>query len=197
MPVAQLHPVNEADSRFFKRHRSCWKRGLWSARFTNAYCRRPSAPPRKVTKDPLQCGGQAVPVPMSVFSRHVSIMRLLSLSYEQYDGRLCCLARSLMAVLTSADAWRGSTSTLGVSPRLNPSRRVSCTNPCTISPLTCGFSNPPICTSSVSTSADRDQPDRDPSISISVSNRPRVRAAVGAPIPVGSTSGILGVFTPL
>ena len=82
MPVAQLHPVNKADSRFFKRHRSCWKRGLWSARFTNAYCRRPSAPPRKMTKDPVQCGGKAVPVPMSVFSRHVSIMRLLSLGYE-------------------------------------------------------------------------------------------------------------------
>jgi hypothetical protein len=82
MPVAQLHPANEADPRFLKRHRSCWKRGLWSARFTNAYCRRPSAPPRKMTKDPVQCGGQAAPVPMSVFSRHVSIVRLLSLGYE-------------------------------------------------------------------------------------------------------------------
>jgi hypothetical protein len=93
MPVAQLHPVNAADSRFFKRHRSCWKRGLWSARFTNAYCRRPSAPPRKMTKDPVQCGGQAVPVPMSVFSRHISIMRLLSLGYEPYDVRIPRLRR--------------------------------------------------------------------------------------------------------
>jgi hypothetical protein len=36
-----------------------------------------------MTKDPVQCGGQTVPVPMSAFSRHVSIMRLMSLGYEQ------------------------------------------------------------------------------------------------------------------
>jgi hypothetical protein len=77
-PVAQLDPVNEADSRFFKRDRGRWKCGLRSARFSNAYCRRPPAPPRKMTEDPVQRGGQTVPVPMSAFSRHVSIMRLMS-----------------------------------------------------------------------------------------------------------------------
>ena len=121
MPVAQLHPVNEADSRFFKRHRSCWKRGLWSARFTNAYCRRPSAPPRKMTKDPVQCGGKAVPVPMSVFSRHVSIMRLLSLGYEPYDVRLCRLGPSPVTELTSPNLRRRVRAD---RPRLPPSQSV-------------------------------------------------------------------------
>jgi hypothetical protein len=38
------------------------------------------------------------------------------LGCEQYDGRLCCLAQVPVAVLTSADARRGSTLGLGVSP---------------------------------------------------------------------------------
>jgi len=54
---------------------------------------------------------------------------LSSLGYEQYDARLCRLGWSLMAVLTSADGWRGSTPSLGVFPHLNPSRRSPCTKP--------------------------------------------------------------------
>lgn len=77
MPVAQLDPAHGA--RLFECDRSCWKSGLRAARLTNAYQRRPSAPPRKMTADPVQCGGQTVPVHMSAFSRHVSIMRLLPL----------------------------------------------------------------------------------------------------------------------
>ena len=46
-----------------------------------------------MTADPVQCGGQTVPVHMSAFSRHVSIMRLLPLGYEHYDGRLPRLRR--------------------------------------------------------------------------------------------------------
>jgi hypothetical protein len=41
----------------------------------------------------VQCGGQTVPVHMSAFSRHVSIMRLLP-GYEHYDARLAGLRRS-------------------------------------------------------------------------------------------------------
>jgi hypothetical protein len=92
MPVAQLDPAHGA--RLFKCDRSCWKSGLRAARLTNAYQRRPSAPPRKMTADPVQCGGQTVPVHMSAFSRHVSIMRLLPLGYEHYDARLAGLRRS-------------------------------------------------------------------------------------------------------
>jgi hypothetical protein len=92
MSVAQLDPAHGA--RLFKCDRSCWKSGLRAARFTNAYQRWPSAPPRKMTADPVQCGGQTVPVHMSAFSRHVSIMRLLPLGYEHYDARLAGLRRS-------------------------------------------------------------------------------------------------------
>src|SRR5579871_6796710 len=74
MRVAQLDPAKEADSRFLQCDRGCWKRRLWSARFSDAYCRRPSAPPRKMTEDPVQCRGQTMPARMSAFSRHVSIM---------------------------------------------------------------------------------------------------------------------------
>jgi len=88
MSAAQLDPVHEADARFFKCDRSCWKGGLRSARFTNAHCRRPSAPVRKMAADPVQSGGQAAPDWMSAFSRHVSIMHLLSLGNEHHDARL-------------------------------------------------------------------------------------------------------------
>ena len=88
MPIAQLDPAHETGARLFKRDRSCWKSGLRSARFTNAYCRRPSAPPRKMAADPVHCGGQIAPVRMSAFLRHISIMHLLSLGYEHYDARL-------------------------------------------------------------------------------------------------------------
>ena len=54
MPAAQLDPAHETGARPFKRDRSCWKSGLRSARFTNAHCGRPSAPPRKMAADPVQ-----------------------------------------------------------------------------------------------------------------------------------------------
>ena len=53
---------------------------------------------------------------------------LLSQGYEPYDGRLCCLAWSLDAALTSADGRQAFIPGLRRLPRLNPSRRVSCTN---------------------------------------------------------------------
>jgi len=56
--AAQLDPVHEPDARFFERDRGCWRAWLRSARFTNAYCRRPSAPLRKVIANPLQCGAR-------------------------------------------------------------------------------------------------------------------------------------------
>jgi len=56
--AAQLDPVHEPDARFFERDRGCWKAWLRSARFTNAYCRRPSAPLRKVIANPLQRGAR-------------------------------------------------------------------------------------------------------------------------------------------
>jgi len=93
MPVAQLDPVHETGARLFKRDRSCWKSGPRSARFTNAHCRRPSAPPRKMAADPVQHSDQPVPVRMSAFLRHISIMHLLSLVYEPYDARLPRLRR--------------------------------------------------------------------------------------------------------
>jgi hypothetical protein len=94
MPVAQLDPVHETGARLLKRDRSCWKSGLRSARFTNAHCRRPSAPPRKMATDPVQHSDQPVPVRMSAFLRHISIMHLLSLGYEPDDGCLPRLRRS-------------------------------------------------------------------------------------------------------
>ena len=52
--------------------------------------------------------------------------------YEPYDSRLCHLGRSLVAALTSAYGRRVcSPMPLGGLPRLKPSQRVSCTNPCT------------------------------------------------------------------
>lgn len=98
MPVAQLDPVHETGARLFKRDRSCWKSGLRSARFTNADCRRPSAPPRKMAADPVQHSDQPVTVPMSAFLRHISIMHLLSLGYEHHDVCLCRLAWSRLTV---------------------------------------------------------------------------------------------------
>jgi hypothetical protein len=94
MPVAQLDPVHETGARLLKRDRSCWKSGLRSARFTNAHCRRPSAPPRKMATDPVQHSDQPVPLRMSAFLRHISIMHLLSLGYEPDDGCLPRLRRS-------------------------------------------------------------------------------------------------------
>jgi hypothetical protein len=41
--------------------------------------------------DPVQRGGQAVPGRILVLSRHIAILRLLSLGYEHYDTRLPCL----------------------------------------------------------------------------------------------------------
>jgi hypothetical protein len=56
--AAQLDPVHEPDARFFERDRGSWMAWLRSARFTNAYCRRPSAPLRKVIANPLQRGAR-------------------------------------------------------------------------------------------------------------------------------------------
>ena len=114
MPVAQLDPVHETGARLFKRDCSCWKSGLRSARFTNAHCRRPSAPPRKMAADPVQHSDQSVPVRMSAFLRHISIMHLLSLGYEPYDTRLSRPGRSPVAVLTLVNRYRASTPNLGV-----------------------------------------------------------------------------------
>ena len=99
MPTAQLDPLHEADARFFKCDRSYWKGGPRSARFTNPHCRRPSAPLRKMTADPVQRGGHA-PERMSAFSRHVSIMHLLSLRYEKREAGFWCLTWSLEDGLT-------------------------------------------------------------------------------------------------
>ena len=51
-----------------------------------------------------------------------------SLGYEPYDARLHCLEQSLAAALTSADGRRASMPGTLSLPRLNASRRVSCTN---------------------------------------------------------------------
>jgi hypothetical protein len=53
------------------------------------------------------------------------------LGYEPYDVRLRRLALSLVAALTSADGRRAFMPGLRCLPRLNPSRRVLCTDPCT------------------------------------------------------------------
>jgi len=66
-----------------------------------------------------------VPVHMSAFSRHVSIMRLLPLGYEHYDARLAGLRRS------GASRWPGE----GLRERCRcltsscPSQPVSLANP--------------------------------------------------------------------
>ena len=131
MPITQLDPVHETGARLLKRDRSCWKSGLRSARFTNADCRRPSAPPRKMAADPVHHSDQPVPVRMSAFLRHISIMRLLSLDYEPHDSRLCRLGQSPLSALASAYGSRVSSPMAPGLPRLKPSRRISCTNPCT------------------------------------------------------------------
>ena len=58
-------------------------------------------------------------------------MNLGPLGYEPYDVRPCRLASSLVALLTSADGQRAFMPGSLRLPRLNPSRRVLCTNPCT------------------------------------------------------------------
>ena len=73
--AVQLDPAHEADARFFKGDRGCWKAWLRSARLTNACGRRPSAPLRKVIESPVQHRGQPG---RRVFLRHISIMRLLA-----------------------------------------------------------------------------------------------------------------------
>jgi hypothetical protein len=128
MPVVQLDPVHETGARLFKRDRSCWKSGLRSARFTNAHSGRPSAPPRKMAADPVQRSGQTVPVRMSAFLRHISIMHLLSLGYEPTDVCLCCLGQSLVTALTSADLRREVVPGLPHLSRLSLSRCVRFTN---------------------------------------------------------------------
>ena len=56
------------------------------------------------------------------------------LGYEPYDVCLPCLASSLVATLTSADGQPVFMPGPLRLPRLIPSRRVSCTNPCTNQP---------------------------------------------------------------
>jgi hypothetical protein len=73
--AVQLDPAHEADARFFKGDRGCWKAWLRSARLTNACGRRPSAPLRKVIESPVQHRGQPG---RRVFLRHILIMRLLA-----------------------------------------------------------------------------------------------------------------------
>ena|SRR5690348_2412406 len=73
--AVQLDPAHEADARFFKGDRGCWKAWLRSARLTNACGRRPSAPLRKVIESPVQHGGQPG---RRMFLRHILIMRLLA-----------------------------------------------------------------------------------------------------------------------
>jgi hypothetical protein len=59
--AAQLDPLHESDARFLERDRGCWKARLRSAGFTNAYCRRQSAPLRKVIANPLKRGARDAP----------------------------------------------------------------------------------------------------------------------------------------
>ena len=53
------------------------------------------------------------------------------LGYEPYDARLPRLGQSPVAALASADGRQAFIPGLQGLPRLNPSRYVSCTNPCT------------------------------------------------------------------
>jgi hypothetical protein len=123
--AVQPDPAHEADARFFESDRGCWKAGLRSAGLTNACGRRPSVPLRKVIESPVQCGGQAG---CRVFLRHISIMRLLSLGYEQCDVRLPRFGRSLADAVTSADRVNhGALGRLRL-PCLKPFRRVRFTN---------------------------------------------------------------------
>ena len=127
----ELDPVHEACARFFEGDRSSWKGRLRSTWFTDTCGRRSFPPLENVIENPVQ-SGQAAPGWMAALVRHISIMRLLSLGYEPYDMRLCRLASSLAAGLTSADGRLGIHAGLRCLPRLKPSRRVLCTNPCTI-----------------------------------------------------------------
>jgi hypothetical protein len=90
----ELDLVHEAYARFFERDRSCWKARLRSAWFTNACERRSSSPFRKVIENPVQSAGQAASGWTVMCTRHISIMRLLSLGYEHHDARLPRLRRS-------------------------------------------------------------------------------------------------------
>ena len=78
-----------------------------------------------MTADPTHCGGQTVPVRMSAFLRHISIMHLLSLGYEHYDDCLCGFKLSFIMALTSAGSRRKADSGAlhpPVSACLAPSR---------------------------------------------------------------------------
>jgi hypothetical protein len=81
--------------------------------------------------DPVQSGGQAAPDWMSAFSRHVSIMHLLSLGYEHYDVHLRRLRPSLDVGL----AWPDGQAEVAPGPwcirRSALSRAVSFTDPFT------------------------------------------------------------------
>ena len=58
-------------------------------------------------------------------------MNLRPLGYEHYDARLWRFTQSPVRAVTWADGVRLFVSVLLHLPRLNLSRRVSCTNPCT------------------------------------------------------------------
>jgi hypothetical protein len=81
--------------------------------------------------DPVQHSDQPVPVRMSAFLRHISIMHLLSLGYEPHNMRLFRLGQSLVTALASADVRREAVSGLLRLPHLSLSRHVLCTDPCT------------------------------------------------------------------
>jgi hypothetical protein len=58
-------------------------------------------------------------------------LNLRPLGYEHYDARLPDPTQSLVCSVTSADEPDVFVFELPPLPRLNLSRRVSCTNPCT------------------------------------------------------------------
>jgi hypothetical protein len=77
--VDQPDPASGAHRRFFQRYRGCREAGLRAARLTNARGRwRRSAPVPNAIENPTQCSGHVTAGWagwISVFSRHVSIMR--------------------------------------------------------------------------------------------------------------------------
>jgi hypothetical protein len=81
--------------------------------------------------DPVQSGGQAAPDWMSAFSRHVSIMHLLSLGYEHYDVHLRRLRPSLDVALAWADGQAAVAPGSRCLRRSTLSRVVSFTDPFT------------------------------------------------------------------